>query len=299
MYSIRETGVDKAFKIINYSLLVIVLIIIIYPLWFVLIASISDPDLVNSGKVYLIPKRISFEGYRRIFQDSEILMSYKNTVIYTTTGTLLNLILTLMCAYALSKKKLYGRNVITFIFTFTMFFSGGLIPTYLVVKQLGLLNKIWALILPGAISMYNVIIARTFFQSTIPEEIEESAMIDGSSVTNTFIKIILPLSKAIISVLALFYAVGHWNSYFDALIYLTNRKLYPLQIILREILIENQMKADMVAEGLMEESVINKVRYASLIKYGVIIVSSVPVFMIYPFIQKYFVGGIMIGSLKG
>jgi putative aldouronate transport system permease protein len=194
---------------------------------------------------------------------------------------------------------LYGRNVITFIFTFTMFFSGGLIPTYLVVKQLGLLNKIWALILPGAISMYNVIIARTFFQSTIPEEIEESAMIDGSSVTNTFIKIILPLSKAIISVLALFYAVGHWNSYFDALIYLTNRKLYPLQIILREILIENQMKADMVAEGLMEESVINKVRYASLIKYGVIIVSSVPVFMIYPFIQKYFVGGIMIGSLKG
>lgn len=299
MYSIKETGIDKAFKIINYGLLVIILIIIIYPLWFVSIASISDPDLVNSGKVYLIPRGISFEGYRRIFQDSEILMSYKNTVIYTTTGTLLNLVLTLMCAYALSKKKLYGRNVITFIFTFTMFFSGGLIPIYLVVKRLGLLNKIWALILPGAISMYNVIIARTFFQSTIPEEIEESAMIDGSSVTNTFIKIILPLSKALISVLALSYAVGHWNSYFDALIYLTDRKLYPLQIILREILIENQMKVDMVSKGLMEESMRNKVKYASLIKYGVIIVSSLPVFMIYPFIQKYFVGGIMIGSLKG
>ncbi len=299
MYSIKETGLDKAFNNINYILLVIILIIVIYPLWFVLIASISDPDLINSGKVYLIPKKISFEGYRRIFQDSEIIMSYKNTIIYTTIGTLLNLILTLMCAYALSKKKLYGRNVITFIFTFTMFFSGGLIPTYLVVKQLGLLNKIWALILPGAISMYNVIIARTFFQSTIPEEIEESAMIDGSTVTNTFIKIIIPLSKALISVLLLFYAVGHWNSYFDALIYLTNRKLYPLQLVLREILIENQMKQDMVVEALMEESIINKVKYASLIKYAVIIVSSLPILMIYPFIQKYFVQGIMIGSLKG
>ena len=299
MSTIKDTGIDKIFNVINYILLVIMLLVIIYPLWFVLIASISDPDLVNCGKIYLIPKNVSFEGYTRIFKDGGILISYKNTIIYTVVGTSVNLILTLMCAYALSKKKLYGRNVITFLFTFTMFFSGGLIPTYLIVKQLGLLNKMWALILPGAISMYNVIISRTFFQSTVPEEIEESAMIDGSSFANTFIKIIIPLSKALISVLTLFYAVGHWNSYFSALIYLTDRKLYPLQIVLREILIENQMKAEMVAEGLMEESVINKVKYASLIKYSVIIVSSLPVLMIYPFIQKYFVQGIMIGSLKG
>lgn len=298
MALIRERGSDRLFTVINYTFMFLLTAVFIYPLWFVLIASISDPDLVNGGKIYLLPKNITFEGYARILRNGEIGRSYLNTVFYTAFGTVVNVILTLMCAYALSKKRLFGRKVITVFFTFTMFFSGGLIPTYLVVKQMGMINTVWAMIVPGAIGIYYVIIARTFFQSTVPAEIEESAMVDGCTVIYIFLRIVLPLSKALISVLLLFYAVGHWNSYFDALLYLMDRKRYPLQLIMREILIEFQMK-DALAAGGMEEDISNKVKAASLIRYGVIIVSSLPVLIIYPMIQKHFASGVMIGSIKG
>lgn len=278
----------------------LILIIIAIPLWYVIIASISSPVAVASGKVYFLPKGITFVGYRRVFQDRELILGYKNTIIYTLIGTTINIVLTLMCAYGLSKKELYGRNVLMLFFTFTMFFSGGLIPTYIVVKNLGMLNKMWALIIPGAVSIYNVIIARTFFQNPMFTEIEESAKLDGCSVIKTFLLITLPLSKAITSVLILFYAVGHWNAYFSALIYLTDRNKFPLQLFLREILIENQMKDSMMEmegspSGLLDE----QYNVSEQIKFAVIIVSSGPVFIIYPFIQKYFAKGIMIGSIKG
>ncbi|NSW92048.1 MAG: carbohydrate ABC transporter permease [Firmicutes bacterium] len=273
---------------------------VLYPLYFVLIASISDPDLVNTGKVVLIPKKITFMGYVRVFQDGEILTGYRNTIFYAITGTLINLFMTLTSAFVLSKKRLRGRTFFTFLFAFTMFFSGGLIPTYLLIKKLGMLNKIWALLIPNAVSMYNIVVARTFFANSVPVEIEESAMIDGCNTTYTFVKIVLPLSKALIAVLALFYGIGHWNSFFDALIYITNRKLYPLQLILREILIQNELKTAMMDVMAVGDDVISmQMKIASMIKYSVIIVSSLPVLIIYPFLQKYFTQGIMLGALKG
>lgn len=297
---VRSQKGDKLFDLINTFLLCVVTFIVLYPLYFVVIASISDPDLVNTGKVFFVPKGITFMGYVRVFQDKEILIGYRNTIFYTIFGTLINVTLTLTSAYALSKKRLRGRNFFTFLFAFTMYFSGGLIPTYLLVKSLGMLNTIWALVIPNAVSMYNIVVARTFFSNSVPSEIEESAFIDGCNISYTFVKIIIPLSKALISVLALNYGVGHWNAFFDALIYVTNRNLYPLQLILREILIQNQMKTEMMqvmAEG--DDMVIMQMKIASMIKYAVIIVSSIPVLVVYPFIQKYFTQGIMIGALKG
>jgi putative aldouronate transport system permease protein len=291
---------DKVFDIVNIFLLVMAALIILYPLYFVLIASISDPDLVNTGQVVLMPKGITFMGYVRVFKEKEILTGYRNTIFYTVLGTLVNLFFTLTAAYALSKKQLRGRNFFTLMFAFTMFFSGGLIPTYILVKNLNMLNKVWALIIPNAVTMYNIVIARTFFMNSVPSEIEESALIDGCNTTYTFIKIVLPLSKALIAVMALFYGVGHWNSYFSALIYITDRELYPLQLILREILVLNEMKAQMfevMAEG--EDVISIQMKIASMIKYTVIVVSSLPVLIIYPFLQKYFAKGVMLGALKG
>lgn len=297
---IKSQKGDKVFDIVNIVLLGVITFMVLYPLYFVLIASISDPDLVNTGKVVLIPKKITFMGYVRVFQDGEILTGYRNTIFYAITGTLINLFMTLTSAFVLSKKRLRGRTFFTFLFAFTMFFSGGLIPTYLLIKKLGMLNKIWALLIPNAVSMYNIVVARTFFANSVPVEIEESAMIDGCNTTYTFVKIVLPLSKALIAVLALFYGIGHWNSFFDALIYITNRKLYPLQLILREILIQNELKTAMMDVMAVGDDVISmQMKIASMIKYSVIIVSSLPVLIIYPFLQKYFTQGIMLGALKG
>lgn len=300
MSAIKESGGDRAFNIVNIVILSIVLLIVVYPLYFVIIASISNPDLVNSGKVFIIPREITFTGYWRVFQDKEILTGYRNTIFYTIVGTSINLFVTLTCAYALSKKRLRGRDMFAFLFAFTMFFSGGLIPTYLLIKKLDMINKVWALLLPNAASMYNIIVARTFFQNTVPAEVEESAMIDGCSTTRMFMKIVLPLSPALIAVLALFYGVAHWNAFFDALIYISSRKLYPLQLVLREILIQNQMKAQMMQNIMEGDELINiQVKIASLVKYSVIIVSSLPVLVAYPFLQKYFTKGVMLGAVKG
>jgi len=292
----RRSKEDKIFDLINIFLVAIMVILVVYPLYFIVIASISNPNMIYEGKVWLLPKDITFEGYQRIFSDSKIWLGYKNSIIYTFVGTLVNVSCTLMAAYALSRRDLYGRNLIMFLFLFTMFFSGGLIPTYLVVKNLGLLNTMWALILPKAVAVWNVIVARTFFQTSIPNELLEAAKIDGCSDAKFFWKIVLPLSKPIVAVMVLFYAVGHWNSYFDALIYLNNEDLYPLQLILRNILIQNEASTQMMSDI---DSLAAKQRVSELIKYGVIIVASIPLLVLYPFVQKYFVKGVMIGGIKG
>jgi putative aldouronate transport system permease protein len=296
---IKENFGDKIFNVINQIILGLFMLIVLYPLYFVIIASISNPDLVNTGKVILWPRDITFMGYIRIFNDGEILRGYRNTIFYAVAGTSINLFVTLTCAYALSKKWLRFRNFFTFIFTFTMFFGGGLIPTYILIKSLHMTNTVWALVVPNAVSMYNVIVARTFFMNSVPSELEESAYIDGAGTTYTFLKVVLPLTKALVAVPALFYGVAHWNAFFDALIYINNRKLFPLQLILREILVANEYKAKMMDMAPEDDMLSMQVKIASMIKYGVIIISSLPVLVAYPFIQKYFTQGIMIGALKG
>lgn len=292
----KETLGDRAVGVIIYALLAGVTILVLYPLIFVASASVSDAIAVIKGEVWLWPKQLSFTGYKLIFDNKEILTGYGNTILYTVVGTALNLVLTVMGAYPLSRKDLAGRNVVMALIVFTMFFSGGLIPTYLLVKKLHMINTMWALIVPGAVSVWNVIIMRTFFQTSIPNEIQESAAIDGSSNIQTLIRIVLPLSTPIIAVMVLFYSVGHWNAYFNALIYLNDRHLYPLQLFLREILIKSQ--TDQMTSS-MDLSLQKHLMEAEAIKYAVVIVANLPVLLLYPFLQKYFVKGIMVGAIKG
>ncbi|MFK7693278.1 carbohydrate ABC transporter permease [Paenibacillus sp. HJGM_3] len=287
---------DRWFDLVNYTLLAVLMLLVLYPLYFIIIASFSNPDLVNAGKLWLIPRDTTVEGYRRIFSDDSIWLGYRNTLLYTGLGTAINVVLTLTAGYALSRSDLPGRGLIMFLITFTMFFGGGLIPTYLLVKQLGMLNTIWAMVIPNAVSAFNIIITRTFFQSTIPSELLEAAVIDGCSNTRFFMRIVLPLSMPIVAVMVLFSAVGHWNAYFQALIYLKDDELYPLQIVLRNILISNDVSGNMIDDlaNLSEQQ-----RIGELMKYGIIMVASLPVLILYPFVQKYFVKGVMIGSIKG
>ena len=287
---------DIIFDTINYILLSCVLIIVLYPLYFIVIASISDPTAVSNGQLKFLPIDITFEGYKRIFQDRLILSGYKNTIKYTVVGTTINIFLTMMTAYPLSRKDFSGRKALMIFLMITMYFNGGLIPTYLIVKHLGLINNWLIMVLKGAVSVYNIIIARSFLQSSIPEELYEAAVIDGCSHIKFFTRVVLPLSKAIIAVLVLFYGIVHWNEFFTALIYLRDEKLYPLQLILRSILLENQMQDAMMNNI---DDINNQQYIADLIKYGMIIVASLPLLVLYPFLQKYFVKGVMIGSVKG
>ncbi|MBD2867196.1 carbohydrate ABC transporter permease [Paenibacillus arenilitoris] len=286
---------DQWFDIIVYAIATVILIMILYPLLFVVSASFSDPSKVIGGEMWLLPKGFTLDAYKEVFETKEVWTGYKNTIIYTVLGTLINITLTTLAAYPLSRKDLPGRSIFMFIIAFTMFFSGGLIPTYLLVQSLGMVDTIWSMMIPTAIATYNLIVMRTYFQTSIPWELQEAALMDGSSNTRLLVSIILPLSKPIIAVMVLFYAVGHWNAYFNALIYLNSEHLYPLQIILRNILITNQnalMEGD--AFGLGERLLL-----AESIKYSLIIVASIPVLLIYPFVQRHFIKGVMIGSLKG
>lgn len=296
MARLRKTKGDLIFDIFNYTALTAAMLVVLYPLYFVVIASISDPSYVNIGKVWLLPKGITFEGYLRVFKDSNILTGYRNSLFYTTVGTALNVCLTLAAAYSLSRKDLIGKNIFMFFITFTMFFSGGMIPTFLVVKELGMLNSVWAMIIPSAVSAWNLIIARTFFQTNIPDELLEAAIIDGSTNRRFLFSIVLPLSKALIAIMVLYYGVGHWNAFFNALIYLSDKKLYPLQLIMRGILVQSQMEAELIKD---QSAIADQQRVAEVIKYALIIVASLPVLILYPFIQKYFTKGVMIGSIKG
>jgi multiple sugar transport system permease protein/putative aldouronate transport system permease protein len=273
-----------------------VLILVSYPLIYVVSASFSSGDAVSSGKVLLWPVDFSLEGYNAVFKNKDIVGSYGNTILYTILGTIINVCMVMTCAYALSRPNLKGRNIFMFLFTFTMFFSGGLIPSYILMKDLKLIDTIWVMVLPGELSVYNMIIARTFIQSSIPSEIFEAASIDGCSDAKFFFSMVLPLSKAVIAVIALFSAVGHWNSYFSAMIYLYKRALFPLQIILREILIMSQIDVSMIMDPELQQA---NARVAAVLKYSLIVVATVPILCVYPFAQKYFVTGVMIGSVKG
>lgn len=286
---------DKVFDIINHAILILIAAAVFYPLFFIVIASFSDPSAVANGQVHLFPVGFNLDGYAKVFENEKIWLGYRNSIIYTAVGTSINLCFTIPAAYSLSKKTLPGQSIIMGLITFTMFFGGGLIPSYLLVDNLGINNTMWALILPGSVSVYNLIVTRSYMAGNISGELEEAAKLDGCSDFNLFFRIALPLSKPIIFVVLLMYAVGHWNAYFNALIYIHDKNLYPLQVILRDLLIQTEQAAS--AGG--DASVMELQKLADMLKYGVIVVSSLPVLMIYPFIQKHFEKGMMIGSIKG
>ncbi len=292
---VNESRVDRVFMFFNNSFLIFITVIVLLPLIFVVSASFSSSEAVIAGKVTLWPVDFSLLGYETIFEHKKVWDGFGNSLFYTVFGTLFNVIMTIIAAYPLSRDDLVGRRVITLLFVFTMLFSGGLIPTYMVVRDLGLLNTRAAMILPTGIGIFNLLITITFFRTTIPPELIEAARIDGASDFRTFRSIILPLSRPIIAVLALFYAVNHWNAYFQALIYLKDQELFPLQLVLREILIENTIDASMLIDI---EDLVAREGLRELLKYSLIVVASVPVLLIYPFVQRHFVKGMMIGSVK-
>lgn len=286
---------DRVFYTLNNLAVILLTLLILLPLINIVASSFSAPAAVAGGKVFLWPVSPSVEGYIKVFQYPGIWRSYGNTFFYTVAGTAINLAMTLAAAYPLARRGLPFKGLIMFLFTFTMMFSGGLIPNYMLLKGLGMTNTVWAMLLPGAISVYNMIVARTFIMG-IPVDLWEAANIDGCSDAQYFLHCVLPLSGTLISVLTLFYAVGHWNAYFNAFIYLIDRDLYPLQILLREILIANSINADVLVDP---ETMAAMVGMADLLKFALIIVASVPILVLYPFLRKYFVKGVMIGSLKG
>lgn len=284
---------DRAFTAIIVIALLLVCIIVIYPIYYMLIVSISDGHAVLRGEISFWPKGINFGAYQAILSNKYVPNSYKNTIVYTLSGTAINLVMTSLCAYPLSRKKFFGRNVFTALIVFTMFFDAGIISQYMVVSSLHMRNTIWAVVIPGAINVWYMIIMRTFF-SDIPEELFESARLDGANDMTIFTKIVLPLSKAVMATMVLFYAVGHWNAFLQPLIYLDDRNKMPMQLILRNIV----MGADAATSGSM--SVAGDMSTMSMnIKYAVIFITILPILVVYPFVQKYFVKGVMVGSVKG
>lgn len=294
MSKLAQTKGDRLFDLLNALTLAAVTCVVLYPLLFVVSASFSSPAAVLEGRVWLWPEGFTLQSYARVFQDGGLMRGYLNTLLYTAVGTTLNITLTVCAAYPLSRKDFVGGYPLTLLFAFTMFFGGGLIPTYLLVKGLGLINTLWAVILPGAVSMWNIVIMRTFFQN-IPLELQESAQMDGCSNLRTLVGIVLPLSLPVLAVMMLFYGVGHWNAFFHALIYLSDTHKFPLQLVIRQILLQNQM-GEMVGAG---ETSLDQIMLAEGIKYAVIVVSSLPVLLLYPLLQRYFVKGVMIGAIKG
>lgn len=293
----RMSKGDVIFEIVNCVFLGLIAIIILYPLIYVVSASFSDAMSVTSGKMILWPVDVTLDNYKEVFKNENIILGFRNSVIILLSGTALNLVMTVLAAFPLSRRDLWGKSVLMKLITFTMFFSGGLIPTYLMVgKTLGLMNNWLALILPGAISVYNMIIMRTYFMTSIPYELQEAAEIDGCSPLGTLIRIILPLSGPVLAVIALYYGVGHWNSYFNALLYISDDKLAPLQLYLRKVLTLNNAQSLMTMGS---DEMARQAMRAETIKYSVIVVSSIPMLVIYPFVQRFFVKGVMIGAVKG
>lgn len=291
---IKESAGDRIFIGVIYVILTLLVIVVLYPLIYIVSSSISSPAAVTSGRVWLWPVELSLKGFEELFRRGEVMTGYLNSIFYTTAGTLISVTLTIMIAYPLSRRTFFGRNALMMVITFTMIFSGGLIPTYMVVKGLDLIDTRWALLIPNAIWVWQVIIARSFFHSSIPEELLEASEIDGCSDLRFIWSVVLPLSKPIIAVLVLMYAVGQWNAYFDALIYLKSADLFPLQLILRSIIIQNNSGSNMDAMAIVE-----KQQLAELLKYSLIVVATLPVLIIYPFVQRYFVQGMLVGSVKG
>jgi putative aldouronate transport system permease protein len=286
---------DRILYFVVYSIIILFMIVILYPIVFVVAASFSEGTEVQLGHVYLWPVKPTLEGYRAVFSHKNVLAGYRNTIFYTLGGTLINVVMTVLCAYPLSRKDMPMRGFFMFLFVFTMFFGGGLIPTYLLVNDLGMVNTVWALLIPGAMSVYNMIITRTFFQN-IPLELLEASRIDGCSDARYFFSVLLPLSQAVVSVIALYYAVSHWNSYFNALIYIRDSALQPLQLILRNILLSTRVSLNEFEDPDLLEG---KIGLEFLVKYALIVVSSAPIMCLYPFVQKFFAKGVMLGSVKG
>lgn len=294
---IQDSFSDKVFSGVNLAVMLILLVIFVWPLWFVLIASFSDPNQVWLGNVILWPKGFTLDSYKALMEYKQIWTGYANTIFYTVVGTAVNVVATICAAYPLSRKDFVPRKFFLIMFMITMYFGGGLIPTYLVVSKMHLLNTRWAMIIPGMVSIYNVIVMRTYFMSSIPASLQEAATLDGANSFQYLVRIVLPLSKPIIAVIALYYAVGHWNDFYTALIYIYDNDLMPLQSFLRDMLMSTKMTVNNIS-GLDAATVARKAQLAQTLKYSVIIVSTVPVLCVYPFIQKYFVKGVMIGSIK-
>ena len=287
---------DKIYYIIAYTLVCLLVLTVLYPMVYVVSASFSAASMVTSGRVWLFPVQPTLYNYSAVLQYRNVYTGYRNTIFYTIFGTMINVFFTILCAYPLSRKDLDGRGFFTFLFSFTMIFSGGMIPSYILMRNLRLLNTVWAMLLPGAIGVYNMIVIRTFFQVSIPNELLEASKLDGCSDIQYLLKVVLPLSHAVIAVITLFYAVGHWNSFFNAFLYLTNQNLYPLQIFLRDILVQNQFSSDIITDPEMAQSLVG---LQQVLRYAIIVMSTAPLMFFYPFAQKHFVKGVMIGSLKG
>lgn len=285
---------DKIFDIVNHLLLGTAVLLVLYPMYFIVIASFSDPVAINNGQVTIRPIGFNVIGYQRIFENTKIWRSYSNTIFYTVTGTIINIVMTMLMAYPLSRKEFFARKPLMLFVMFTMYFQGGLIPTYLWVNKLHLYNTPWVMILLPAINVFNLIIAINYIKNNIPEELYEAAAIDGCSHFKFFTTIVFPLSKTIIVVLILYYGVAHWNEFMNGLIYLQDEGYYPLQLTLRSILLQNQVSGLGDVDSMLEQQ-----KAAELLKYGIIIVSTLPVLVIYPFLQKYFEKGVMVGSVKG
>lgn len=297
MHKFRNYSInDKLFYIIIGVILTVLFILVLYPCIFVLAASFSSGSAVQAGKVFLWPVDFSLEGYKAVFKTTSVWTGFRNSLFYTIAGTFINIFITIITAYCLARSDVPGRNGIMLFFTFTMFFNGGMITTYILIKNLNMINTIWAMLIPGALGVYNMIIARTFIQSNIPLELLEAAKMDGCSDIKFLTGIVVPLSKAVIAVLVLFYGVGHWNAYFNPMIYLNTKDLYPLTLFLREILMADQIDPSTIQDPELQAQL---ARMAGVIKYSLIVVSMIPILVIYPFIQKYFVKGVMIGSIKG
>jgi len=291
--ALRDTAGDKVFYAINGFFLLLLALIILYPLYFIIIASISEPEAVLKGEVVLYPVRITMDGFAKIIERSDVWRGYLNTIIYTGLTVVFSLLVTIPAGWALSRKTLPGKKAFMIYFIIPMFFGGGLIPFYNVVSSLGLVNTMWAIILPSILSVWNLFMTKTFFESSIPNGLIEAAKIDGAGQFRIFTSVVIPLSKAVIAVMALYYAVGQWNSYFNAMIFLTDETKYPLQLVLKEILIASESTT-----GGSGETILQQFRLANQLKYVSVIVSSLPVLCLYPFVQKYFAQGVMIGSLK-
>lgn len=291
----KDSVGDTIFYVIDWVVLLLLALLIVYPLYFIIIASISDPDAIFNGEVYLLPIKVTLEGYARLFNESLIWTGYRNTILYTIFGTAFNIALTLPAGWALSRKELPFRKTITWLMVITMFFGGGLIPYYLLVSKIGLVDSPLAMIVLGGISVWNVFVCKSFFEANIPSELLEAASMDGCGEIRTFFHVVVPLSKPIIAVMVLFYAVGHWNSYFDALIFLSNENLYPLQLVLKDILITAEVTSQ---SGGNAETIIEQAKIANQIKYSSIIVSSLPIICLYPIVQKFFNKGFLVGSFK-
>lgn len=290
---------DTLYLLIVGTFLVLFTICVLYPLIYVVSCSFSDAKALIQGRVFFLPVDFSLDGYKAVFNYSDVWQGYGNTIIYTIIGTIIGTIVTLIGAYVLSRKEFPIRNLLTKIFMFTMFFGGGTIPTYLLLRKLHMLNTMWAIVLPGACSVYLIIIGRTFIQSSIPEELFEATCLDGGDYIQYFVKVIIPLAKPIIAVVALNFALTHWNSYYSALLYLSDSDKYPLQIVLRQILVQNTIDFSNQNNLVSVTSAMQSQYLSELLKYALIVVSSLPLLCIYPFIQKYFIKGVMIGSVKG